>query len=138
MANPHSNDLGDIFLRKVKKKVYHVIEEFAIGLVESADHPVVTGYTRGNWTPSINNKKLSTNEYGYTFADILDAYESRTLLIDVLSAREHVRDFVWDLGDKVVWTNSVGHIIDLEVRRKFFDVVVDNAKNRAQAEAGKG
>jgi hypothetical protein len=133
---------GDLYKQLVKSQAIKAIDSFAVGLVEDESHPVVTGLSRGNWTSSVNSKKISQNTYGYGWNEIADAYDSRTTIISLSDAKETVRDFflgmTWNLGDTVYWTNSLDYIADLEVRRKFFDVIVGNAAIKAQATASRG
>lgn len=124
--------LADILTKKVEDRIQSGLDVFAESLVEDAEHPVITGITRGNWQPSINNPKKVQDYFGYSMADIYDAMLSRTELISLTEAKKQSLNFKWDLGDTVYWTNSLDHIGELEQRRKFFDVIVENSWQKAR------
>lgn len=124
--------LADELRKQVEAKIQAGLEAFAEGLVEDVEHPLITGITRGNWHPSTNNPKKAQNYFGYSDADIFDAMVTRTQLVSLIEAKATSLNFTWELGDKVIWTNSLEHIGELEQRRKFFDVIVENARQKAQ------
>ena len=124
--------LADLLTKRVEERIQSGLDAFAEGLVEDVEHPVITGITRGNWQPSINNPKKVQDYFGYSFADIYDAMQSRTELISLQDAKEKSLGFKWELGDTVIWTNSLEHIGELEHRRKFFDTIVENSRQKAQ------
>ena len=130
--------VGDILNKKIKARLDVGVDAFARALVGDENHPLITGITRGNWVPSVDKPTLSQLYYGFSQGDILDAMTSNTLLISIGEAENTATNFSWKLGDKLFWTNSLDHIIDLEIRRKFFDQIVHNATIEAQAAIKRG
>lgn len=124
--------LADELKKQVEARIQAGLEAFAEGLVEDVEHPLITGITRGNWHPSTNTPRKVQNYFGYSDADIFDAMITRSQLVSLTEAKTNSLNFKWELGDKVIWTNSLEHIGELEQRRKFFDVIVENAKQKAQ------
>ena len=124
--------LADILNKRVKDKIDDGLKAFGEGLVEDGEHPVLSGITRGNWHPSTNSPRKISDYYGYSLLDVLDAWDSGRQLVSLSEAKDNSTNFDWDLGDKVIWTNSLDHILELEFRRKFFDKIVENAKQKAQ------
>lgn len=128
-------DIKGIITKKVKKVLDKAIDGFASGLVNSPDHPVVTGITRGNWHSSVGAEVALENLYGYEWSDIYDASTLGEVLVSVGDAYKTSSNVKYSLGDKIFWTNSLDHIGELELRRKFFDLVVHNAVQQAKIEA---
>lgn len=124
--------LAEQLKKQVEEKLQVGLEAFAEGLVEDAEHPVLTGITRGNWHPSVNNPKKVSNYFGYNDLDWLAAAASGKILVSEAQAKKVALDFKWELGDEVIWTNSLDHIGELEQRHMFFDQIVENARQKAQ------
>lgn len=125
-------NIANLLRKEVENRIDKGLKAFAEGLVEDAEHPVITGITRGNWQPSINNPKRTQDYYGYTISDIFDAMVLREEIVSLGDAKLKATSFQFKLGDEVIWTNSLDHILELEYKRKFFDSVVENAKQKAQ------
>jgi len=130
--------LEEKLTKAIEDKVQQIADAFSDGLVEDDDHPVLTGITRGNWHPSTNKPLKKELRYGFSDADWFDAVISGDELVSLSEAKQTSRIKDWKLGDTLLWTNSLEHIGDLEFRRKFFDQIVDNARQKAQRAARRG
>lgn len=125
-------DAKKLLYSKVETKLAEVRQEFAKGLIESEeDHPLRTGITRANWNPSANEKLLKQDMFGISLDDILD-FSGKPLVSLGEAEAVATAKINFKLGDTALWTNSVEWIGDLEHRRKFFDIIVDNAIQRAR------
>jgi len=124
--------LADLMNKKIEARVSRLVDDFSDGLVGAADHPVITGITRGNWTPSTGAPLSKDHYWGFDGAHILDAMKSGTELVTLKEAQDYARNPAFRFGDTSYWTNSLDHIGELEQRRKFFDIIVENARQAAQ------
>lgn len=123
-------------LTEVERKLEIARTTFARELVSDDNHPLRTGMTRANWRPSVNSKETRAYDpdfFGISWAQI-EAFQTGEDPLIPLEAAEDVALALgdWDLGDTLIWTNSVDWIIDLEQRRMFFDRIVENARQAAQ------
>lgn len=124
-------DVKKLLYKKIEEKLAVVSREFARGLVGSEDHPLRTGITRANWIPSNNEKIIRHSMFNISLDDILDFSGSPLVSLGEAEAVA-TKPTNFKLGDTMLWTNSVEWVDDLEYRRKFFDITVADALQRAK------
>lgn len=87
--------------------------------------------------PSVGAEVALENLYGYGWSDIYDASTLGEVLVSVGDAYKTSSNVKYNLGDKIFWTNSLDHIGELELRRKFLIWLCIMLYNRQNRSAGR-